>query len=798
MADFRKRRELKEGFCAAIEMVEDSRSNNHRSKPSASEQAPVDDEIEELRSLLFQEERNQLDRISRRLDDPHTRAVEVGRVLGEAIDHGKRHDGHLAEVLQPDVDQEIRKSVRRDPDVFADAIFPALGPAIRKSIADSLRRLVQVFHQTLEHSLSPRSLRWRLEAFRSGRSFAEVVLIHILPYRVEQMFLIHRESGLLLRHEYADTVSVRDSDLVSGMLTAIRDFATDSFELDDGASLDALRVGELTVWVESGPAAILAAVIRGAPPQELRVRLQATLEDIHREFGEQLSSFDGRADALQTVGPALQEYMLESTPEPVPEARQGRVGKVAAAICALLLVVGLAFWTYRSWDESRTWAKYIRDLEEAPGLVVVDHGRDSDGYFVRGLRDALAVDPDKIVNGGMLARSEWRPYYSVEPEIVVERAVQLLEPPPTVTLDVDGETLKISGRARSTFIESARRLAPTIPGIARVADSELAVVDQEARILDAANGKLRPPETVAMSLDGGILRLRGKAPERWIESAATLARTVDGVDDVDLSELQIDGLSARLLAQAITLLKPPESVELSLTGGRLSASGSCRQEWLEAARALVRVLPDVSDFDTARLRVADIDQVLLGRAELLLLPPETVRLSVEERVLRMTGEASHDWASRAKRFAGRIPELLRVDASRLIDVDVRYLIAAKDRIESVRFSFARNASDPSGTAAQSLAEVAVRIDEVRSYARRVGDGVVVEVVAYTNDTGDDDYNRRLALARAERIVDLLVEQGVPRELLSARGHGAASSKGVRKTRRDRRAELRVILTSKTP
>ena len=60
--------------------------------------------------------------------------------------------------------------------------------------------MLESLNTTLEHSLSWRSLRWRLDARRTGKSFAEIVLLNTLVYRVEQVFLIHRPSGLLLQH----------------------------------------------------------------------------------------------------------------------------------------------------------------------------------------------------------------------------------------------------------------------------------------------------------------------------------------------------------------------------------------------------------------------------------------------------------------------------------------------------------------------------------------------------------------------------------------------------------------------
>lgn len=45
--------------------------------------------------------------------------------------------------------------------------------------------------------------------------------------------------------------------MVSGMLTAIRDFVADSFSVEEGEGLESILVGELNVWIEHGPEAIL-------------------------------------------------------------------------------------------------------------------------------------------------------------------------------------------------------------------------------------------------------------------------------------------------------------------------------------------------------------------------------------------------------------------------------------------------------------------------------------------------------------------------------------------------------------
>ena len=231
----------------------------------------------ELRALLVGPEQRQLHALQTRLEDPAAQARDVSRVLATAVELRTR-DPHLQRALAPTIEDAITASVRRNPRPLADALFPIIGPAIRKAIAATLNGMLESLNTTLEHSLSWRSLQWRLDARRSGRPFAEIVLLNTLVYRVEQVFLIHRPSGLLLQHLTASGATAQDADMVSGMLTAIRDFVQDSFKVGEDEGLQTLKVGDLSVWIEQGPHALLAVVVRGAAPPSLRTALQQALE----------------------------------------------------------------------------------------------------------------------------------------------------------------------------------------------------------------------------------------------------------------------------------------------------------------------------------------------------------------------------------------------------------------------------------------------------------------------------------------------------------------------------------------
>ena len=162
--------------------------------------ASDDGSVAELRSLLLGPAEAQLAEVHERLFDPQRQVEEVSRVLPDAIAVRSRRDDALTAALSSTVSTALQHSVRKNPQPLADALFPIMGPAIRKYIAAALNTMVQSLNQTMTHSMSARGLGWRFEALKTGRPFSEVVLLHTLRYRVEQVYLIHKETGLLLRH----------------------------------------------------------------------------------------------------------------------------------------------------------------------------------------------------------------------------------------------------------------------------------------------------------------------------------------------------------------------------------------------------------------------------------------------------------------------------------------------------------------------------------------------------------------------------------------------------------------------
>lgn len=435
-----------------------------------------DGSMAELRTLLLGPAEKQIADVHARLTDPQRQLEEVCHVLPAAVAVRSRQDSELADALSPTVATALERSVRKDPQPLADALFPVMGPAIRKAISTALSGMIESFNQSLAYSVSVRGLSWRLEALRTGKSFAEVVLMHTLLYRVEQVFLIHKKTGLLLQHVSAVAGAVQDADMVSGMLTAIQDFVHDSFNSRGTDQLETLQVGELTVWIEQGPLAVLAGVIRGKAPNDVHEIFAETLERIHLQYGAALKTFEGDAAPFAETAPLLEDCLQSRYHESQKAAKSG--GKLNPfTVLVSLLLLGLLIWGFFWIRERRRWNSYLQALRNEPGIVVTDGEKRWWTYYVGGLRDPLARDPQTLMQESKVdpgdVVSHWEPYVALSPEFVLARARKQLDPPDTVKLSVQDNVLAAEGFASHSWVTKAREGVRWLPGLGQFREDKL-------------------------------------------------------------------------------------------------------------------------------------------------------------------------------------------------------------------------------------------------------------------------------------------------------------------------------------
>jgi OOP family OmpA-OmpF porin len=376
-------------------------------------------ELESLRQLLVGPELEQLAALNERVADPAKRTLDLAEALPGAIRAARPKP--LREALEPVLEKAFSASVRKNPRELADAIYPIMGPAIRNSIAASIRDFAEALNQIVEKSVSIRALKWRVESIMTGRPFAEILLARSMRYAVEQVFLVHRKSGLLLQHVAARGSVVKDADMISGMLTAIQDFLADSFT-EGAQDLERVDASRFELWLTHSPKVLLVAAVGGTPPVELRQVFRKALDRVEELLQSEINNF--KQDDLSVFEPAkpILEACLLGQSTSSEKMKTARLWPYLALVGALLL----AFVVWRG-VVARRWDGYFQALRAQPGIVITGIERRGGSWVVSGLKDPDAPDPALLLDRHKLARGEVRfafqPFLSMEQPFASRRAL---------------------------------------------------------------------------------------------------------------------------------------------------------------------------------------------------------------------------------------------------------------------------------------------------------------------------------------------------------------------------------------
>ncbi len=500
-------------------MVDPSQSVS-KLKNSFVEGIDKEDEVQwdELRRLLVGDEKVQIDRLAKFLDDSEAFTKEIARVLPRAIDiirtKSENQTAALAEALRPIVERALKDSATISPDPISEGLYktlptainlsrersdelsealtealsplvenavkyssqmniqplseglyPVIGPAIRKAVADAFKKINQTINSNLNKTFSVSAIKWRIQSFRTGKPFLDVVSEHTMVFQVQQMFLIHKETGLLLQHVEVQNASSQDADMVSAMLKAIQDFVKDSFNVDKDEALATIEMGEHTIWIEQGPQAILAGVVYGNAPIKLRDTFRNALEKIHVDFGKELTNFDGDTVAFESKTHFLESCLQNQL------KKEGKKTSPAKWVVILALMGLAGFWGVTRAIEYRRWSMYVAQVETVPGVIVVDNGRDDGQYYIKGLMAPMSVNPADLLEEFDFepnrVKSVWQMYQPAYPINLLDRVRRMLKPPPSISLELKGDILSVQGAASQEWLD---RTIVSLEGIREISE----------------------------------------------------------------------------------------------------------------------------------------------------------------------------------------------------------------------------------------------------------------------------------------------------------------------------------------
>lgn len=264
----------------------------NRSGQEADESPEELEALSTLQEILFGTDRDQIQLLA---DDV------------SSLRHQISDKSALAAAVAPILGEAIRQQIQDSREEIIDALYPVIGQIVMRAVTEAMRELARSIDEKLQAATDMQRISRRLRSLLTGVPAAELALRESMPILVQEIYLIHRESGLLLWYAARTPDNNADSDLISGMLTAIREFAEqvmgggDSRSRGSAAHLHQLQFGNRELILEFGRHVYVAMVIDGVAPSNLRWKAHQQVYAFEKNQRQFLRQYDGDASRFEKM-----------------------------------------------------------------------------------------------------------------------------------------------------------------------------------------------------------------------------------------------------------------------------------------------------------------------------------------------------------------------------------------------------------------------------------------------------------------------------------------------------------------
>ncbi|MBT3134739.1 OmpA family protein [Alteromonas sp. ALT199] len=500
----------------------------------------------------------------------------VSNVVSEALFERETKDGSVNKVLVPLVEKSLHRSIEANSEKIVGTLYPLVGTLVRKAVSSFLVEFVERTNALIENSFSPKSISWRFKAWQSGVKYSEYVASQIYQYQVQQLLVIHRETGTLLHSISSDPDKEKDADLISSMLVAINDFVADAFGVtatETDNELGEIKTEDFTLLIKIGPQALLVAAVTGSIPPEVRGKLQQALEDFHQFYQQPLVNYEGDNAPFDGCETILADCLVSERKE--GEGKKSK--RLIGAAVLLVIFVALAILSFMRLSLSILKSD-LHELTPPPGIIVTDTYISNGIVHTKVLRDPVSTSIEQwFSDNGIDAEKVTvieEPFVSLKPSVVERKLETLVAEYPlneleSITIEKkENRTFLISGVVFNTTAIDLTQQISAIPGISTVA-------------VDTTTLKVKP----AYDVDDAVLQ---KAALNRLVDKVSSQNVLFATNQEALSEVQLAKLEtlANDIKQLLTHAdKTSTVVSIIVMGASDNSGSSARNRALSQKRA---------------------------------------------------------------------------------------------------------------------------------------------------------------------------------------------------------------------
>ncbi len=331
----------------------------------------------------------------------------------------------IAQALAPEMASAVRQQINLNREAMSDALYPIIGSTILKYMAETMQEI----NEKLEQAVSVEGITRKVKAKLQGISEAELLMKETTPSTVKAVFLIQKDSGLVVAGVQQSEQEQLESEMVAGMLTAIRSFVNDCIsQSGDIAEIDAIEYGTSTIVLEVAGSCYLAVVMQGETRQWFKYKMRAIFKNLVQEYGGKIQSFNGDPASIPVeVNSELRK--LIDTEVKIQSSKPKPLLLFGLATLGLIVVVPWGIHQYRSGVEARLEADTNLALQSAPELSVYRLTTD--------VRGKVAELSGRVPNQKLSSRAS-QIAQKVVPQLTVKNnIIAVVVPPDPVLVDAD-------------------------------------------------------------------------------------------------------------------------------------------------------------------------------------------------------------------------------------------------------------------------------------------------------------------------------------------------------------------------
>jgi len=504
--------------------------------------------------------------------DRNSMSSALAPVLSEAVAQGVADSpGDFAKALAPEMGSAIKEQINLERDAMVDALYPVIGSTISKYMGEAIREI----NEKVETTFSPEGLSRKIRSKMQGVSEAELIFKESMLFSVQAVFLIHKGSGLVMAEAQSSGNQRLESEMVAGMLTAIRSFVNDCIaQSGDISELDQIDYGNSKIVLEVAGYCYLTVALQGEPPQKFIQQIRKTLIKIVQRYDKQVELYDGDPDTIPPeVTKLLEELIITSSKEKAKKAPAALL--VIGSVLLGLIFIPWGIHQYRQHHNQVTAAKTSLALTSEPELAVYRLNVEADGDKIKlsgklpneYLRSkageiAQASAPKSQLNNQILA-------VDVPPDPIlaaaeVQRVTAVLNQLPGVAIATSYQEGKVRVQGVALLVPDVQKITSTfekIPGVRSVAiavelnplaaSTRIYFDPNSAELIGEASRKIQP-----------IKEFLTRYPELGLRIVGHSDRSGNPAENQQLALKRAQTIRNALISQGIT----PERLEFSGIG----------------------------------------------------------------------------------------------------------------------------------------------------------------------------------------------------------------------------------------